>query len=221
MHQPLARLTSFALASASGLILVAIAAPAQALTYTYRISGTYNTNQTISGYFNWDGSAMSNGSLTMGQTPEGSNQSWFGAPVYYTNTSPNPNRILLYWNGGGTGNDGVVLRLSLNSGGTASQALPTGTLGAAQAFSFVQLDALSYCQNGTVTPASGTTGTATVKTGNGAPTCGGGTYSYANLSLTNGLAQAPAPLSALMLLPLAGLSRYRRRYGALVANNRV
>lgn len=176
------------LAGVSAAVLAG-ASPAQALTFT--INGTYTlgSNQSISGYFNWDGINFTGGQVNLGAVPNstGTQQnSWSGSPRYIVADN------WLIWEGTGAGADSIRLNL----------AAPLPTTTPLDPYASVTISSFSYCGSNSDNQAA--------TFNNGGNSCQSGSLS-APFTLTGGIAKAPSPVSALLLIPFGSLLMLRRR----------
>ncbi|MFS6828126.1 hypothetical protein [Cyanobium sp. ATX-6F1] len=110
----------------AGLVL-GVSSPAEAITYWIR-SGTYTYSgstgaPTFSGYFDWDGSALSGGSLTVsGSNPLGGTSTTYSNVAYNASNPVSPNSFLTFFNNPGQTPSGITFQLT----GVLSAA-PNGT----------------------------------------------------------------------------------------------
>ncbi len=203
----------------SGALGVLIAsAPAQAITYrvsgiyAYGASGSCTVNGTntgnascgsLSGFFNWDGTSLSGGSLSLGapaNEPVGGT-----SPFNFVAINAARDRIIFFNNNGSNSPDGLAIRFA--------QALPNTTPGAYDAPGINTTASNSFfCRDAT---SSGSLSNNSISWGG---TCQSG---QTNLTDLSGTVAAPAPVSALGLLALVPVLILRRRYRNLSAGPAV
>lgn len=197
---------------ACALGTVVVAPPAQAITYwvsgiyAYGGSGNCTVNGTntgnsrcgsMSGYFNWNGSALSGGALSLGapaNEPVGGT-----APFNFIAITPARDRIIFFNNNGSNSPDGLVLRFAQPLPNTPPGPFDSPGLNATVSNSFFCRDATS---TGSLTNNSITWG----------GTCASGQTTLTDLS---GTVAAPAPLPWLGLAAVLPFALLRRRYGVI------